>query len=369
MPSCRSRSSRRRVWSAAATIRARDADSSARLWVFAMAVPQQLGELGETIPCVIGDRLVRGRDRHQSPDGAVDDDRGARNAVQPERARRGGEGASPVRTFLGPGRAPRLPRACGKPGRVERPAGARLEGMRPVTPGGEHGHRLVVIVVALDRGNGQVHHPGHLAGDGGEYLAGLRAPGYQRDHAAQRGLLVCQPLGHGRASLRRDHDAPAQIGDGDLAARRHMRDLPRWPPYSPGSRQLLNGDRRRSDAPAGGVAYGVGDGGWQADDTFRRPYRPFAQGESQGPRRGVSHFGPGKHLHGLLPGEGHDTTPTYGFWLRPRATRVLVAALLRTGQAQPVAQRVQQRDSVLCLSPRPRGDLGRSRGWERRRPR
>jgi hypothetical protein len=39
MPSCRSRSSRRRVSSAAATIRARDADSSARLWVFAMAVP------------------------------------------------------------------------------------------------------------------------------------------------------------------------------------------------------------------------------------------------------------------------------------------------------------------------------------------
>jgi hypothetical protein len=28
------------------------------------------------------------------------------------------------------------------------------------------------------------------------------------------------------------------------------------------SQQLLNGDRQRSDAPAGGVVYGVGDGGW-----------------------------------------------------------------------------------------------------------
>jgi hypothetical protein len=26
----------------------------------------------------------------------------------------------------------------------------------PVIPGGEHGHRFAVIVIALDRGNGQV---------------------------------------------------------------------------------------------------------------------------------------------------------------------------------------------------------------------
>ena len=68
--------------------------------------------------------------------------------------------------------------------------------MRPVTPGREHRHRLAVIVIAQDRGNGQVHHPGNLAGDGGEDLLRLRALGHQRGHAAQRRLLERQPLGH-----------------------------------------------------------------------------------------------------------------------------------------------------------------------------
>jgi hypothetical protein len=44
-----------------------------------------------------------------------------------------------------------------------------------------------------------VHYLGNLAGDGGEHLARLRAPGYQRGHAAQRRLLVRQPLGHAPA--------------------------------------------------------------------------------------------------------------------------------------------------------------------------
>jgi hypothetical protein len=41
-----------------------------------------------------------------------------------------------------------------------------------------------VIVVAVDCGNGQVHHLSNLAGDGGEHLARLRAMGYQRGHVA-----------------------------------------------------------------------------------------------------------------------------------------------------------------------------------------
>jgi len=41
--------------------------------------------------------------------------------------------------------------------------------------------------------------------------------------------------------------------------------LPSQDPYSPGSQQLLHGDRQRSDAPAGGVVYGIRDGSRRTD--------------------------------------------------------------------------------------------------------
>jgi hypothetical protein len=89
-----------------------------------------------------------------------------------------------------------------------RPARTRPEGMRLGTAGGEHGHRVAVLVIALDRNDRQVHYLRHLAGDSGEDLAGLRNPGYQRGHAAQRRLLAASRWISARAAVRdhRDHE-------------------------------------------------------------------------------------------------------------------------------------------------------------------
>ena len=56
----------------------------------------KFGELGETVLGLIGKGPGGGRDRHQSPDGPVDGDRRASDAVQPDLAGLGGEGAAPV---------------------------------------------------------------------------------------------------------------------------------------------------------------------------------------------------------------------------------------------------------------------------------
>ena len=44
-----------------------------------------------------------------------------------------------------------------------------------------------------------------------------------------------------------------------------------WPLCSSGLQQLVDGDRQRSDASAGGVVHGVGDGG----DTPTTPISPM----------------------------------------------------------------------------------------------
>jgi hypothetical protein len=55
---------------------------------------QQLSEFGQTILRAIGDRPVRGRDRHQPPDSSVHDDRRAGDAIEPELTRLDGKGAT-----------------------------------------------------------------------------------------------------------------------------------------------------------------------------------------------------------------------------------------------------------------------------------
>jgi len=57
---------------------------------------QQLGELGETVLCAIGEGPIGGRDRHQPPDRSVHDDRRAGDAIEPELARLGGKGTTPA---------------------------------------------------------------------------------------------------------------------------------------------------------------------------------------------------------------------------------------------------------------------------------
>ena len=48
-----------------------------------------------------------------------------------------------------------------------------------------------------------MHHLGNLAGDGGEDLSRVRAPGYQGGYAPQHRLLVRQPLDLGpRVTIR-----------------------------------------------------------------------------------------------------------------------------------------------------------------------
>ena len=79
-PSCRSRTTRRRSSSVAATIRARDAASSERAWTFAIAVRDELGEVQEA-------RLGGRRER---PRLSGVDDQGA-----PEAPRRRGSGCRP----------------------------------------------------------------------------------------------------------------------------------------------------------------------------------------------------------------------------------------------------------------------------------
>ena len=57
--------------------------------------PHELGELGQTVLRLIGERPVSRRDRHQPPDSSVDDDGRPGDALQSELARLGGKGAAP----------------------------------------------------------------------------------------------------------------------------------------------------------------------------------------------------------------------------------------------------------------------------------
>ena len=87
-PSCRSRTTRRRSSSVAATIRARDAASSARASVFEIAVATSSVNSASRSSMPVGQRLaLRDAGDHRAPDLAVDDDRGAGADADPGLAR------------------------------------------------------------------------------------------------------------------------------------------------------------------------------------------------------------------------------------------------------------------------------------------
>jgi hypothetical protein len=74
---------------------------------------------------------------------------------------------------------------------VERPARPRLEGMRALAPRADHGRRVVGLEARHDDER-DVEHLRDLARDGLEDRVRFGAPGDERGHATQRGLLTAE---------------------------------------------------------------------------------------------------------------------------------------------------------------------------------
>ena len=161
-PSCRSRTTRRRSSSVAATIRARDAASSARLALFEIAVATSSVNSASRCLDVVGQRPALGdAGAHHAPEFAGDDDRGARALADPGRAdrrhdraghraevldpdrpadrgeRRGGGSASTgqlVPFWNGCGRSLQAPTTLGRAGRPGRARSPRAPCPAPAPP-------------------------------------------------------------------------------------------------------------------------------------------------------------------------------------------------------------------------------------------
>jgi hypothetical protein len=155
----------------------------------------QFGELGEAVLEILGERRVRRRRRDHPPDPAVDDDRGARNSVEPVLTCLGGHAAWKIGVVLEPCGATGAEDLQGHRGAVEWPARTRAEGVRMLAPNGEDSHHgaLVItalIVIAADRRIREVQDLGDLPRDGIEHFRGRRTAGHEgRDPPQRRRLL------------------------------------------------------------------------------------------------------------------------------------------------------------------------------------
>src|SRR5690242_21234888 len=185
------------------------------------------------------------------------------------------------------------------------PARARLERMRPVAPGRHHRRRLAVVLIPLNSRNRQVHHLRNLAGDSGEDLPRLRAPGYQRGYAPKRRLFSRQPLdlgsrvairnrrghelgeygqtvqgigGQWRALVagRHDHRTPDTTADEDGDAGRHADvELPGWRGNgAPDLRVVIDSERLAGPLQRGDDARITGRAGPEPAEIGRDLARP-----------------------------------------------------------------------------------------------
>jgi hypothetical protein len=172
---------------------------------------------------VVGKRLVRRRGRDDSPDAAVDDDRGAGDPVEAGLTCSGRERSRQAGVILDPRRATGAEYLRGHRGTVERPAGARLDGVLTVLPHGDDGHRRAVLLEPGDGGVREVEHLGDLLRDGREHLRRRRASSDEGRDTPKRCLLLCKLLdpvaiphvrlrhGDHRASIRADRRADASV--------------------------------------------------------------------------------------------------------------------------------------------------------------
>ena len=233
-PSCRLRSMRRRVASAVATIRAREAVRAA--WASALAIAVAASSVNPASRASVPAGSGPARDPtimtpHSRPSTLTGTPTPARRpnsrASLGDRARGAGVVVDPRRPAGLEHQRVQVPPA-------EAPPGADGEGSAGAVPRGDHRYRAVGAVPAHRRVVGAQQPPGFL-GDRGEHLRRRRRAGHQRRHPPQRGLLLGEPaqfhaglgvgdrgggqlgepgqprLGAGRQRLRagsHDHDAP-----------------------------------------------------------------------------------------------------------------------------------------------------------------
>ena len=248
-PSCRSRTTRRRSSSVAATIRARDAARSDRAWMFEIAVATRSvnSPMRDSVPAGSGSAC-------REPAIIAPQSRPSTTIGQPTAER------TPRLAGVGPERAGRRSRSrrCGQAARFAAPArrrsrppnaqpGADRTASVTLAPAGDDGRRLVALV-AEHRRDLDAQQPPDLFGDRREDLRRWQLACDQRRHAPQRGLLVGEPAhllprlgvrdrrgdelregGDPRLGVRRerpvalrgdDHHAPEALVDDDRGAHR-----------------------------------------------------------------------------------------------------------------------------------------------------
>jgi len=189
VPSCRSRSIRRRAWSEAATIRRREAGQLRPALRVRDRGGEQLGELLQASLHTKRQKLVGGRNVHRTPQTALDNDRGRDRADDTQAtcgSRDGPAGRRPVHRVDTGGTSGavdlrRRHSGLELPSRpdpdIEGLRDADEDDRRPVA-GEPEDHRL------------RPEQASDLVADGREDLDGRHAARHQRGHPPQRGLLL-----------------------------------------------------------------------------------------------------------------------------------------------------------------------------------
>ena len=228
MPSCRSRSIRRRVSSEAATIRARDAARAARLSAFAIAVATSPVKPVRRDSVSPGKRLVDllRVDEQSAPQAALDDDRAADRGADPELVsnERGDAPGNAVVVVYPDGSARPRDRRC-QIAPFERPRTRNQWVCSAVLvfggPGRYDSHRVMALVTGHS-GEVSAEQPPDLRRDRREQLLRLRPERHQRRDPPQRRLLLGQPGELGAVLRVRDRrrQQVGEVGEARLGIRR-----------------------------------------------------------------------------------------------------------------------------------------------------
>ena len=186
-PSCRSRTTRRRSSSVAATIRARDAATSARASVFAIAVATS------SVNSASRSSMWSGRGSASATPAPITPQNSPSTTIAapvPSGSRSGLWRRGSRRRFR---RSPRSSKAghlreqCGGRALLYRPGGVRLERMRSIAPRTDHGGGVLGFV-APDHHQRHAQHLSDFPRDGGEHLRRRRPARDQRRDPPQRCL-------------------------------------------------------------------------------------------------------------------------------------------------------------------------------------
>ena len=214
-PSWRSRSIPRRAWSAAATMRARDARNSARVSALAIAVATRSAKspIRASVSPGIGS-FTRRTDDQRAPRVAVDGDRRAHPGMQTDVAQPGGDRAVDELVVVDPGGRARcrgfVRSGCRRPAEVvpplrisPRPGSSWVASTRPRSSAS---NSISVTCSHASPRASSVTATGYRS-------AGFSAACHQGGDAAQRGLLLGECVGLAAAFLRLGGPQPGLAGE------------------------------------------------------------------------------------------------------------------------------------------------------------